>query len=210
MWHQASQRAAAASFRRLLPKTMAVTGATGVVALVATSRESDVRADNSKNSNNGYYCMDTNSMTYTNLDYEYKQQHDPNDFDYYVKNPTVDDLPILLQKFDEEGLDVWPWIWTHPNENGPHHVFVGMTGESVKRIVELRRASSPQNNILVVASTETLEEAAHEAGYDSTDIYNDCNCGIVTDSELELLHVKSKILMLDDERVIAFDYLTIC
>jgi hypothetical protein len=51
--------------------------------------------------------------------------HDPNDFDYYVVNPTADDLPTLLRKFDHDGLDVWPWIWTQPNEHGPHYVFVG-------------------------------------------------------------------------------------
>ena len=208
MWHQSSQRASA-NLRRLVPVTMAATGATGVVA--SSNREGpDVRTDNNSNVSRSFYCMNTSSMTaYTNLDYEYKQHHDPNDFDYYVKNPTADDLPVLLQKFDEEGLDVWPWVWTHPNENGPHHVFVGMDGHAVKRIEELRRASS-QNNILIVASTETLDKAAEEAGYNSTDIYNDCHCGIVTDAELQLLHVKSKILMLDDERVIAFDYLTIC
>lgn len=141
----------------------------------------------------------------TKLDY---YQHDPKEFDYYVKNPTVDDLPILLRKFDDEGQDVWPWVWTHPNENGPHYVFVGMTAASVRRIQELRRQSA-QNNILVVASEEILNSAAKDAGVDSS-VYNECHCGIVTDADLQLLHVKSKILMLDDERIIAFDYLTIC
>mmetsp|Transcript_27099 Transcript_27099/g.65769 ORF Transcript_27099/g.65769 Transcript_27099/m.65769 type:complete len:179 (-) Transcript_27099:246-782(-) len=142
----------------------------------------------------------------TKLDY---YEHDESEFDYYVKNPTVEDLPVLLRKFDDENQDVWPWIWTHPNrDNGPHYVFIGMNAKTIGRIQEIRRQSL-NHNLLVIASQEVLEEAAREAGV-SFDVYHDCHCGMVTDAELQLLHVKSKILMLDDERVIAFDYLTIC
>lgn len=131
-------------------------------------------------------------------------EHDPADFDYYVKNPTVDDLPVLLRKFDEEGLEVWPWVWTHPNNDGPHHVFVGMTKRTVQDIQRLRK-ESPQNNILIVATEDSLLAAADG----SMDVYHECQCGIVTDARLQLLHSDAKILMLNDERVIAFDYLTI-
>ena len=83
MWHQASQRASA-NLRRLVPLTMAVAGTTGVV--VSSSREeSDVRTDKNNtitSSSRFFYCMRTSSMAaYTKLDYEYKQHHDPNDFD---------------------------------------------------------------------------------------------------------------------------------
>ncbi|CAJ1945450.1 unnamed protein product [Cylindrotheca closterium] len=143
--------------------------------------------------------------TMTKLDY---YEHDASEFDYYVKNPTVEDLPILLKKFDDENLDVWPWIWTHPNsDNGPHYVFLGMDAKTIGRIQEIR-SQSPNHNLLVIASREVLEQAAKEAGV-PFGVYHDCHCGMVTDAELQLLHVKSKILMLDDERVIAFDYLII-
>jgi hypothetical protein len=156
--------------------------------------------------------MIRSSNSTTRMESAKAYDHDPKDFDYYVKHPTVDDLPILLKKFDDDGLEVWPWIWTHPNEDGPHYVFLGETISSsvVLRIQELRK-QSPQNNILIVISDDesALHRAAKEAGAE-TDIFDKCHCGIVTGVNLELLHVRNKILMLDDERVIAFDYLTIC
>lgn len=138
-------------------------------------------------------------------------EHDPRDFDYYIQKPTADDLPTLLHKFDDDGLEVWPWIWTHPNDNGPHYVFIGKTVTStiVQRIQEIRE-ESPQNNILIIISDDesTLQQAAKEAGADES-VFDRCHCGIVTGANLELLNIKNKILMLDDERVITFDYLTI-
>ena len=139
-------------------------------------------------------------------------EHDVEDFDYYLQNPTVDDLPVLLHKFDNEGQEVWPWIWTHPNADGPHHVFVGktLTSDIVHRIQKLRD-ESPQSNILILISEneESLHRAAAEAGTDAS-VFARCHCGIVSGVSLELLNVEHKILMLDDERVVAFDYLTIC
>lgn len=139
-------------------------------------------------------------------------EHDANDFDYYVRNPTAQDLPVLLDKFDNQDQEVWPWIWTHPNENGPHHVFVGkrINGDIVRRI-QLLREESPQNNILILIEDDetSLEQAAASAGV-HVDVFDRCHCGIVTGVNLELLNTEHKILMLDDERVVAFDYLTIC
>merc|ERR1711920_284177 len=105
-----------------------------------------------------------------------------------------------------ENLEVWPWVWTHPNENGPHHVFVGINGDSLLEIQRLRDESD-QNNILVIASKERLEEVAN--ANDDPGIYERCQCGLVVDSKVELLNHEAKILMLDDERVIAFDRLTL-
>lgn len=42
-----------------------------------------------------------------------------------------------------------------------------------------------------------------EAGLEDT-VYENCHCGIVCDAKLQLLNVNSKILMLDDERVVSF------
>ncbi len=137
----------------------------------------------------------------TRLDY---WEHDPSDFDFYVSKPSVKDLPILLHKFDVEGLEVWPWIWTHPNNDGPHHVFVGISEDSLDEIQRLRNESN-QNNILVIASEDELKEVALKRN--DPDIYERCQCGLVIDSQLELLNHEAKILMLDDERVIAFDRL---
>lgn len=143
----------------------------------------------------------SSSSTAVRLDH---YEHDPADFDYYVRNPTVEDLPVLLHKFDVENLEVWPWIWTHPNSNGPHYVFHGVTAETIIQIRQIR-AASVQNNILIIADSASLEKAAVA----DPNVYSECHCGLVTDSTLQLLNAKAKILMLQDERVIAFDYLVI-
>ena len=103
-----------------------------------------------------------------------------------------------------DGLEVWPWIWTHPNNDGPHHVFVGVDEESLVEIQRLRDESN-QNNILVIASKERLMEVA--MARNDPEIYARCQCGLVEDSKVQLLNHDAKILMLDDERVIAFDRL---
>ena len=148
--------------------------------------------------------MDTTRTTMTTrMDY---LEHDPQDYDIYISNPTANDLPYLLNQFDEHGKEVWPWIWTQRNETGPHFVFVGVNIDTLDRIRRLR-LKSPTYNILLIASEESIREAATEAG-DPT-IYDDTHCGIVSDASLKLLNVEAKILMLSDERVIAFDSLTI-
>lgn len=139
--------------------------------------------------------------TITRLDY---WEHDPKDFDLYIKNPMGDDLPKLLHAFDNEGKEVWPWIWTHPNSDGPHFVFIGINEFYLQEIQRIR-ATSPNHNILIIADQQSLEKATQG---DPT-ILNKCQCGIVTDSTLALLNVQAKILMLKDERVIAYDHLTI-
>jgi hypothetical protein len=50
------------------------------------------------------------------------------DLDIYLTSVKKVDLKFLIRAY-QEGLDVWPWIWTQPNETGPHHVFVGKIEE---------------------------------------------------------------------------------
>lgn len=101
-----------------------------------------------------------------------------------------------MQKF-QEGKEVWPWIWCQPNENGPHHVFVGSLADSVlQQIQELLQ--NPSNNVLIITTSEELSRVSSSMVE---------RCGIVTDASVSLINAKDKILMLDDERVIAFDHL---
>ena len=147
--------------------------------------------------------MDTTRTMTTQMDY---LEHDPQDYDIYINNPTANDLPYLLNQFEEHGKEVWPWIWTHPNESGPHFVFVGVNVDTMYQIRQLR-SMSPTYNILVIASEESILEAANEAG--DPNIYDETYCGIVSDASVKLLNIEAKILMLSDERVIAFNSLTI-
>lgn len=161
--------------------TSAILGVVGVVTSGSSSRNENI----------------------TRLEY---WDHDPKDFDVYISNPTLQDLPTLLEKFDKEGLEVWPWIWTHPNDDGPHHVFVGISQRVLAQIQQLRNESC-QNNILIIAPEGRLREVA--AACNDPGVYARCQCGLVVDSKVELLNHEAKILMLDDERVIAFDCLTL-
>lgn len=139
----------------------------------------------------------------TRMDY---LEHDPEDYDIYIQNPKASDLPYLLHQFQEHGKEVWPWIWCHPNEAGPHFVFVGVNCDTLDAIRRLR-AKSNSYNILLIASEKEIRDASTNAG--DPNIYETTHCGIVSDASLELLNVQAKILMLSDERVIAFDSLTI-
>ena len=136
-------------------------------------------------------------------------EHNPRDFDYYVTKSemTKEHLPLLLHKFDNDDLEVWPWIWTHPNENGPHHVFIGVSDKILDEIEILFQKNNGTLNILIIASEQSLRSAA--MARNDEHIYSRCQCGLVTDSQMKLLNEDAKILMLQDERVIAFDYLTI-
>ncbi len=147
--------------------------------------------------------VERNRTITTQMDY---LEHDEEDYDIYIKNPTAKDLPFLLNQFDEHGKEVWPWIWTHPNANGPHFVFIGVNVDTLEQIRKLR-SKSPAYNILVIASENSIVEVANEAG--DPNIYEETHCGIVSDATLKLLNVEAKILMLSDERVISFDSLTI-
>jgi hypothetical protein len=146
----------------------------------------------------GYLATTTLSQheQQTKLDY---WQHNRNDFDVYIENPVKEDLPRLLKDF-QSGKEVWPWIWCQPNENGPHHVFVGETlTESVLHEIQTL-LQNPNNNILIVTSPEYLAIVPPKLVE---------RCGIVTDAKVELINTGDKILMLDDERVIAFDRLVV-
>jgi hypothetical protein len=205
-------------FRHAIP--VAATGAGMMAALTHNQRgdavlSNDRPCDCSANTPWRGCCLRlpiSFTSNYTLLESTKAYKHDPADFDYYVRHPTADDLPVLLEKFDHQQQEVWPWIWTHPNDNGPHHVFVGkaLTAELLEKLERIR-AESPQNNILLLLSTPE-ENATTVPGMQQgtvATILERCHCGVVTGAKLELLNAEHKILMLDDERVVAFDYLTI-
>ena len=122
------------------------------------------------------------------------------EFDLYMNKVEKGDLKTLVNEF-AKGKNVWPWVWTHRNENGPHFVFVGSNKELDERIKMLAK-QSPQNNLLVVATTkDSLSQPLS--------FYYENRCGVIEDVEVELIDSTEKILMLNDERIICFDELNI-
>ena len=125
-------------------------------------------------------------------------EHDKKDFDLYIDKPKGKDLPVLLREF-QNGKEVWPWIWCQPNENGPHHVFAcALTPQILSEIRELLK--NPNNNVLIITTPEQLAKVPPKLVE---------MCGLVTDANVEIINMSDRILMLDDERVIAFDQIRI-
>lgn len=124
------------------------------------------------------------------------------EFDVYVDQPTVRDLRPLVAQW-QQGLEVWPWVWTWRNRDGPHHVFVGVNPDTIVEIERLAK-ESPRNNVMIVAAPPVAE--LHKLA--PPQFYDDCQCGVI-ESEVALMDVKAKIMMLDDERILCFDRCTI-
>jgi hypothetical protein len=118
------------------------------------------------------------------------------DFDIYLTSVKKEDLKFLFRA-NQEGLDVWPWIWTQPNESGPHHVFVGEIKEEQLEEIKKLKETVPNINILVISNSESV----HKLGVDR--LY-ELECGIVLDTQIELADLENRMIMLEDERIICF------
>ena len=150
--------------------------------------------------NNTYTCQCDNGSQNLNDDVDNDEWKFPNrsDFDMYIDNPTRSDL-IKLYTAHQKGYEVWPWIWTQPNSNGPHHVFVGpISTDDLKQIKKLKD-TIPNCNLLVITTEESLKSLPE--GEESLYQYE---CGLIIDTPVKLLDSENKILMLEDERVINY------
>ena len=125
-------------------------------------------------------------------------ENDHGEFDVYLKKVTESDLVKLFRQY-QDGLNVWPWIWTQHNDNGPHHVFVGtLSNEHLDQIIDLKR-KVPNLNVLVITDTQSVEGL--RGGISS--LY-ELECGVVLDTKVKLTDYDNKMIMLEDERIICF------
>jgi hypothetical protein len=122
--------------------------------------------------------------------------HNVDDFDIYLTSVKKEDLKFLFRAY-QEGLDVWPWIWTQPNESGPHHVFVGKIEERQLEEIKKLKESIFNINILVISDSESVEKLGIDRLYE-------LECGIVLDTQIELADLENRMIMLEDERIICF------
>ena len=135
---------------------------------------------------------DSDTSPYSDLDYG---------CDLYVKNPKVEDLPVLYEKW-QSGSDVWPWVWCQRNENGPHHVFV-MGGvrwdEGDLKSIEQRSRDNVNNNIVVVVKDERAMKESKGMEW-----FLQRRCAVI-EGTAKFQHEEARLLMLEDERIIAYD-----
>lgn len=122
----------------------------------------------------------------------------------YRRTREMWDLLGLLKRWQSsEEEETWPWVWTQRNPNGPHFVFVGVDAYTLRACEVACESSETHNLTLVVRSLSDLDEA----GYSPTDFYAQ-RCAIIEScpSQIDFHH---KILMLEDERIVCYDTLTL-
>jgi hypothetical protein len=110
------------------------------------------------------------------------------------------DLPKLVaqwQASDDE--ETWPWVWCQHNPTGPHHVFVGLGAGTLERIRGVSAADASNNITVVIRDDgELARRGLSEAQLHAL------RCAVVRERVAQV-DAESKLLMLRDERVIAYD-----
>ena len=113
------------------------------------------------------------------------------------------DLNGLLNIWaNSDGQESWPWVWTWHNSVGPHHVFIQLNKYTLQHTKRISDESERNNSTLVVKSIEDLKvfNLTPEMFYEN-------RCAIIEGVILHQLDSENKILMLNDERIICYEYL---
>ena len=115
------------------------------------------------------------------------------------------DLPGLLAAWRASpSEETWPWVWTQPNAAGPHHVFLGFGPDTLSHIA-LARADA-RNNLPVVLPEAGEEDGDALARHGATEAQLfELGCAVIR-ANVAQLDAGSKLLLLSDERIVAFDY----
>jgi len=120
------------------------------------------------------------------------------------------DLPRLVAQWKaSESEETWPWVWCAHNPTGPNHVFVGFGAGTLEQIRAVSAASTA-NNITVVlrggsggGGGGTDDDELARCGVSEAELHA-LRCAVVRE-RVEQVDAESKLLMLRDERVIAYD-----
>ncbi len=114
------------------------------------------------------------------------------------------DLPLLYALWQAGGDgETWPWVWCQRNPTGPHHVYVGLGAGTLEAIRAVSAASASNNITVVLRSSEELaRHGASEAQLCAL------RCAVIY-GRLAQVDADSRLLMLDDERILAFDSATL-
>lgn len=109
-------------------------------------------------------------------------------------------LNELVKLWEEtEGEETWPWIWCLRNPVGPHHVFVGVSQQTLGLASKICGEDRNNNLTIVVKSLADIEAFAPVGEF-----YK-CRCGVI-ECPVQQTDVENKMIMLKDERIICFDH----
>lgn len=110
------------------------------------------------------------------------------------------DLAALMARWQAAGsAESWPWVWCQRNPSGPHHVFVGLGEGSLDQVRAVTTASAANNITVVLADSGDLARA----GVTEAQLHS-LGCAVIFEPVAQI-DVASKLLMLRDERILAFD-----
>jgi hypothetical protein len=117
------------------------------------------------------------------------------------------DLPRLYALW-QAGGDAWPWVWCQRNATGPHFVFVGVGPGTLAAIARVS-AESASNNITVVlaAAGGGDDDGLARHGVSEERLFA-LRCAVVR-GRVAQVDAHARLLMLDDERIIAYDAATL-
>ena len=125
------------------------------------------------------------------------------DSSHLKKQVTLWNLNGLVNIWQNSGgEETWPWIWTGHNPGGPHHVFIQLNKYTLHHAKRISSESENNNLTLVVKSIDDL------IAFNLTpEMFYENRCAIIEGVALNQLDSENKIMMLNDERVICYDYL---
>ena len=90
--------------------------------------------------------------------------------------------------------ETWPWVWVNHNADGPHHVFYGVDDAAIERAKVV--SGDVNNNMLLITPLRVP----------SKKFWHDQRFGIIH-TKVTQVDFESKVLITEDERIIAFDTL---
>ena len=115
------------------------------------------------------------------------------------------DLPALVALWRASpDVETWPWVWCQHNPTGPHHVFVGFAG--ARSLAAIASASADAGNNLTVVLAPRDDAALARAGVTDAALHG-LRCAIVRTTVAQV-DAAARLLLLEDERIVAYDFAT--
>jgi len=119
--------------------------------------------------------------------------------DAFKKQTYEWDLAKLLHLWETSDGESWPWVWCRHNPNGPHHVFLGISANTLDETAAISKANVRNNLTVIVHSMEDIEK------YTTAEQLYMNRCAIIA-VPLQQIDTEHKIMMLRDERIICYDF----